>query len=326
MKTKAHSKTFDDYLKESGNFPLSAEDIQVIQVNIGLKCNLQCHHCHVASGPWRKEEMSWKTMEYIIQAAKSLDPLPLVDITGGAPELNPHIKPFIQSLRKEGIPVQVRTNLTVHLLPEMKGMAEFFMENEVALVASLPCYLEENVDQQRGSGVFKESIEVLQFLNFLGYGINPRLTLALVYNPIGPKLPPCQEDLEKAYKAYLESHFSIRFTKLYTITNMPIGRFWGDLKKAGMAKKYEALLQESFNPSTVPHLMCRHQITVGWDGTLYDCDFHYASKLPISSGSSLNIRDFDKATLSRRKICTVPYCFGCTAGFGSSCGGSLANE
>jgi radical SAM/Cys-rich protein len=313
---------FDRRIAETAEGDLRNVNLDVIQVNVGLKCNQACVHCHVKSSPQRTEMMDWPTMELILSAAKRVNSR-LVDITGGAPELNPHLPRFITALREQGLRVQVRTNLTVLLEPGMETMAQFFHDNRVQLVASLPCYLEENVDKQRGRGVFDGSIEALKILNSLGYGRDPELQLDLVYNPIGPYLPPDQASLEVAYRQQLQERFGIQFTRLITITNMPIGRFLSDLHRQGKDERYWKLLSESFNAETVDKLMCKHQIEIDWDGTIYDCDFNLAIKMPVDHGAPKNIRDFDPASLIGRKIATGDHCFGCTAGRGSSCGGAL---
>ncbi|MBI3949708.1 MAG: arsenosugar biosynthesis radical SAM protein ArsS [Acidobacteria bacterium] len=297
-------------------------DIETIQVNVGLKCNQACVHCHVESSPLRTEMMDWPTMELISDVAKRTQAR-LVDITGGAPELNPHLCRFITALRQQGHTVQVRTNLTVLLLPDMETMPAFFRDHQVHLVASLPCYLEENVRRQRGKGVFEKSIEAIKKLNALGYGQNPELPLNLIYNPVGPFLPPDQAKLEEDYRRELWNRFGIIFTKLLTITNMPIGRFQDDLRRQGKDQKYLTLLEQSFNPRTLEGLMCRHQINIDWDGQLYDCDFNLALKLPLDHGAPNHIKDFDPSVWARRRIVTGIHCFGCTAGRGSSCGGAL---
>jgi radical SAM/Cys-rich protein len=313
---------FDVKVKEATGDNLHCEDVSIIQVNVGLRCNLQCVHCHVASSPLRKEEMTWETMEHIIDAARRTN-CRLVDITGGAPELNPHFCKFIETVREMGIPVMVRTNLTVLLEPDMEKSPEFYRDHKVQLVASLPCYLEENVDGQRGEGVYKESIEAIKILNELGYGRDPELELSLVYNPVGPHLPPNQESLEEDYRRELRERFNINFTRLITITNMPIGRYIGVLKKEKKLHEYRQLLQNSFNPYTIDGLMCRHQINVDWEGNIYDCDFNLALKLRVDHGAPTHIRDFDPVVHANRRIVTGEHCFGCTAGCGSSCGGAL---
>ncbi|MFW5846232.1 MAG: arsenosugar biosynthesis radical SAM (seleno)protein ArsS, partial [Planctomycetota bacterium] len=236
-------------------------------------------------------------------------------------ELHPEFRRFIAALRDTRTPVQVRSNLTVHLLPETAGCLSFLAEQQVGIVASLPCYLEQNVDRQRGGGAFTGSIQVLQALNRLGYGTTAELPLHLVYNPLGMSLPPPQQDLEQAYREQLQARYGIRFTGLYTITNMPIGRFAQDLETQGRLGAYLDQLAESFNPATIDDLMCRHQIEVDWDGRIYDCDFNLA----LGLGGSATIHEVDPALLRRRRIVTGEHCLGCTAGCGSSCGGALTD-
>ncbi len=270
--------------------------------------------------------MARSVMASVLEAADSTRP-ELVDITGGAPELHPGIRDFVAALRRDGHAVQLRTNLTAMSdSPVQEDMPDFLRENRVRLVASLPCYLEENVCAQRGRGVYGKSIEVLKKLNALGYGQSPDLPLRLVYNPGGPFLPPNQSDLEKEYRAELGRRFGLSFTELLTITNMPLGRFWDGLKLENKDGEYMRLLHEGFNCQTVDRLMCRHQISVGWDGTLYDCDFNLALNLPADGGLSHHIEGLDPERHATRKIRTGDHCFGCTAGFGSSCGGALAAE
>jgi radical SAM/Cys-rich protein len=296
--------------------------IEILQVNLGLKCNQQCVHCHLEASPDRAEIMDWATMQLILEAARSAR-AQLVDLTGGAPELNPHFCRFVKALRKEKHQVQVRTNLTVLLEPGMEKVPELFQEHKIRLVASMPCYLEENVCAQRGEGVYEKSIEAIKRLNALGYGSNPDLPLNLVYNPGGPFLPPLQSALEEDYRHELGSRFGITFTRLLTITNMPLGRYRMQLHRQKQERNYIELLQKSFNPQTVEGLMCRHQLSVGWEGTLYDCDFNLALRLPVNHGVPDHITSFDLTDLTKRRIVTGDHCFGCTAGSGSSCCGAL---
>ncbi len=314
---------FDQRLGASGQQEFSGQSLGTVQVNIGLKCNLACHHCHVESSPKRTEEMSWETMEWVLAVARRAKARTL-DITGGAPEMNPQFRPLVIAARQQGLEVMVRTNLTIMLEEGFTDLPEFYAAHGVHLIASLPCYLETNVDRQRGKHVYQESIDVILKLNAKGYGINPHLPLDLVYNPGGPSLPPDQARLETAYRGELSKRFGIQFTKLYTITNLPLGRFLHDLQRQGYAEKYQVLLENAFNPDTLDALMCRHQLHVGWDGSLYDCDFNYALKLPAQGRP--HIRDFDPATFLARRIATGDHCFGCTAGCGSSCGGSLVEN
>ena len=316
---------FDNRVLEAEGTLLTAREIETIQVNIGLTCNLQCRHCHVASGPKRTEQMDWATMEQILRVAREIRPS-LIDITGGAPEMNAHFEPFIAALRAEGFAVQVRTNLTILLDPEYAGRAQFMAEQGVRLTASMPCYLEQNVDAQRGDGVYAGSIRALQMLNELGYGIDERLPLDLIYNPLGPALPPAEHTLEADYRRELMARFGIRFSRLHVITNMPIGRFWADLRAEKRETAYQALLEQQFNPATLPGLMCRHLISVDWNGTLHDCDFNLALKLPAGHGAPSHIREFDAVALRGRRIVTGRHCFGCSAGHGSSCGGALVED
>jgi radical SAM/Cys-rich protein len=266
--------------------------------------------------------MEWPTMQMVLKAVETVD-CKLIDLTGGAPELNPNFRRFVKALCQEGRRVQVRTNLTVLLEPDMEGLPEFFRDHRVQLVASLPCYLQENVCAQRGRGVYERSIEAIKRLNGLGYGSESGLPLNLVYNPGGPFLPPPQLDLEKDYRRELGQRFGVAFTRLLTITNMPLGRFRAELIRKKEEENYLQLLRKSFNPQTVTGLMCRHQISVGWDGTLYDCDFNLALALPVNHGAPNHIRSFKPLDLRMRRVVTGEHCFACTAGSGSSCGGAL---
>ncbi len=315
---------FDRRISDSGQQDFKGLSIRTVQVNIGLKCNLACHHCHVESSPKLTEEMTWPTMEMVLAAAGAAGARTL-DITGGAPEMNPSFRRVVIAARNQGLEVIVRTNLTIMLEDGFTTLPEFYASHGVHLVASLPCYLETNVDKQRGKHVYQESVDVILKLNAKGYGINPALPLDLVYNPGGPSLPPDQAKLEAAYRDELSRRFGIHFSKLYTITNLPLGRFLHDLQRQGNAAKYQSLLENTFNAGTLDELMCRHQLHVGWDGTLYDCDFNYALKLP-AVGPVKHIRDFNPAAFLARRIATGDHCFGCTAGCGSSCGGSLVDR
>jgi radical SAM/Cys-rich protein len=265
--------------------------------------------------------MSWETMEDVIRIAESVEP-ELVDITGGAPELNPSLPRFLKALADGGHNIQLRTNLTVLQDPRYSGLMDLYRNLQIRLVASLPCHSEENVDEQRGRGVFKDSIRTLRDLNKRGYGIEPELELNLVYNPDGPTLPAEQSKLEGTYKEILASEYGIHFNRLLTITNMPIGRFKQYLEGEQKVVEYQQLLENSFNPSTIEKLMCRHQICVGWDGLVYDCDFNFALKLPVRS-TPRDANQFDSKSHLNREIVTGSHCFGCTAGCGSSCEGSL---
>ncbi len=315
---------FETQVQKDCGLDLYASKFDMLQVNVGFKCNQSCQHCHLACGPDRREMMTWETMRDVIMVAKDIRPH-FVDITGGAPEIHPHLKRFVEALRNDGHTVQVRTNLTVLTEPGLEDMPQFFKEHKVQLVASLPCYLEENVSIQRGNGVYEKSIRMLKKINTLGYGLDPDLPLHLIYNPIGPFLPPLQSQLESDYKRELDDRFRICFTGLYTIANMPIGRFWKRLKKEKKDSEYMQLLREGFNCQTVTELMCRHQICVAWDGVLYDCDFNIALGLPVVDEVPEDIKGFNAEVHQKRKVRTGNHCYGCTAGSGSSCGGALAS-
>lgn len=296
--------------------------LRVLQVNVGKLCNQACHHCHVDAGPNRTEIMTRETVEEVLEAVSRCRP-ELVDVTGGAPELNPHFERLVTGSRERGARVMDRCNLTVLLLPGKERLAELLAENEVEIVASLPCYLGENVDRQRGRGVFEQSIEALQRLNALAYGApGSGLVLDLVYNPLGPELPPPQEELEAAYRRELDARYGIRFNRLFTLTNLPIRRFARFLRRSGRYDAYMELLAGAFNPATVDGLMCRHTVSVAWDGALYDCDFNQMQELPVLAGAR-HVRDLRPEALEDAPIATGDHCFGCTAGAGSSCGGTI---
>lgn len=275
------------------------------------------------AGPARTEIMSRETAELVIAVLRRYE-IPKLDITGGAPELNPHFEYLVAEAGGLGCHVMDRCNLTVFFVEGKSHLPEFLRDHQVEIVASLPCYLEKNVEAQRGKGVFAKSIEALQRLNRLGYGRpGSELTLNLVYNPIAPSLPPAQKGLEDAYRRELGARFGVIFNRLYTITNMPINRFLNDLLRQGNYDRYMELLAENFNPATVDGLMCRSMVSVGWDGKLYDCDFNQMLDMPLNHGLPQHLRDFDAFALARREIQTRAHCFGCTAGTGSSCGGAL---
>ena len=315
-------KNFNQAVRQTIGEDLKSEYVQTIQVNLGLVCNLSCRHCHVEANPKRTEVMTWDTMQSVIRLAKAL-PKARVDLTGGAPELNPFFKDFVSALRDNGHQVLVRTNLTVFFEAGHADTPEFLASKGVHLVASLPCYLDDNVDKQRGGGVYKRSVAALRRLNSLGYGLQPELPLNLVYNPGGAFLPPDQATLEEAYRKELKDRFEVEFSCLLTITNMPMGRFLNDLQRDGEAESYKSLLEDNFNQATLEGLMCRHQICVAWDGFLSDCDFNSALKLSLDEGLPKHIDDLNPEHLQGRTIVTGEHCFGCTAGCGSSCGGAL---
>ena len=313
---------FEDRINPGEKIGLFSEGIDVIQVNVGLRCNQTCTHCHLGASPHRDEIMGWSTMEKILDLARIVRP-EMVDITGGAPELNPCLGKFIIALADKGFEIQVRTNLTAIAEPENRDLMELLKSRRVKLVGSLPCYLEEKVRDQRGEGVYEKSVEAVRQLNRLGYGKEGGLTLNLVYNPGGPFLPGDQRILEEDYRRELGSRFGLTFSNLLTIANMPIGRFLEILEKKDRYEKYMGLLERNFNRDTVPGLMCRRQVSVGWDGHLYDCDFNLALGLTVNHGAPDHIDRWNPESMKTRRIVTGRHCFGCTAGSGSSCGGAL---
>lgn len=298
-----------------------------LQFNVTKRCNLACHHCHVESGPKRSEAVNAATVERVLHLLAKNPELTTLDLTGGAPEMSEYFRELVVGARRLDRRVIDRCNLTILFEPGQQGTASFLAEQRVDVVASLPCYSAENVDSQRGRGVFDKSIEGLRLLGRLGYG-DPTtgLVLDLVYNPGGPFLPPCQAELELQYREELGTRFDIRFNALLTITNMPIKRFAHDLERSGRASEYLSLLVNHFNPMTLPGLMCRELVSVAYDGTLYDCDFNQQLELPMP-GPQKTLWDFDDfGILEGRQIKTAQHCFGCTAGAGSSCGGALRGE
>jgi radical SAM/Cys-rich protein len=310
-------------LRAAKAFPLRATGIEVLQLNVGKVCNQTCTHCHVDAGPERRESMSRETAELCLQVLEHSD-IPTLDLTGGAPELNPQFRDLVREARRLGRRVIDRSNLTILMAAGYDDLAEFLASEGVEVVASLPCYVEENCDRQRGTGVYQRSIEALRRLNRLGYGRpGSQLVLNLVCNPVGPSLPPPQPELEVAYRRELRERHGIEFTRLYTITNMPINRFLDDLLRSGQYDAYMEKLVTAFNPATLNRLMCRTTLSVDWRGYLYDCDFNQMLELGVAGELPQHIRDFNPATLIDRPIVTGAHCFGCTAGNGSSCQGTL---
>jgi radical SAM/Cys-rich protein len=302
---------------------------EVLQVNVGKLCNLTCMHCHVNAGPKRKEIMTRETIDRIIDWLAKTD-IPTLDFTGGAPEMIPDFRYFIDRVKKLQPSRHIidRCNLTILLEPGYGDLGEFFATNRVEIIASMPCYSGENVNAQRGEGVFEASIAALQLLNSLGYGIDSELPLHLVYNPVGAFLPPSQNELEIDYKRELKKHFGIVFNKLYALTNLPIGRFASYLQHNDKLDDYMRLLIDAFNPATISGLMCRNTISVGWRGEVYDCDFNQQLGMQWSGDpdmSGLFLWDIDPNSLEDREIMTGSHCFGCTAGAGSSCGGAISS-
>ncbi|KAL6044389.1 Radical SAM/Cys-rich domain protein [Balamuthia mandrillaris] len=301
---------------------------EIMQINIGLLCNQTCQHCHVESSPSRvAENMQARTIDRLLDLVEATPTLTTVDITGGAPELNPHFRRLILGARSRGITHIIdRCNLTVLLEAGQEDTAEFLAEQKVQVVASLPCYTFANVDMQRGSGVFQKSIQALKRLNELGYGKEGTgLLLHLVYNPLGPSLPAPQKALEEDYRRELRRHFSIEFNQLFTITNMPIRRFADFLMDTGRYEEYMRLLVDNFNPATVDALMCKNTVSISWDGRLFDCDFNQMMSTPLGAGRSKgsSIWEVDSLDFRGTPIATDKHCYGCTAGAGSSCGGAL---
>jgi radical SAM/Cys-rich protein len=298
---------------------------EVLQVNVGKLCNLTCMHCHVNAGPKRKEIMARETIDRVIQWLAGAE-IPTVDLTGGAPEMIPDFRYFIERVKKLQPSRHVidRCNLTILLETGYEDLGEFLAVNQVEIIASMPCYSAENVNAQRGEGVFDGSIAALRLLNSLGYGIDPELPLHLVYNPVGAFLPPSQSELEGDYKRELKKHFGIVFNKLYALTNLPIGRFASYLRHNSKLDEYMQLLIQAFNPATIDGLMCRNTISVGWRGEVYDCDFNQQLGMQWKNGAPVFLWDIDPHLLEDREIMTGDHCFGCTAGAGSSCGGAIS--
>ncbi len=297
---------------------------EILQINVGKLCNLTCVHCHVNAGPKRKEIMTRQTIDCIIDWLAETD-ISTVDLTGGAPEMIPDFRYFIERVKSLQTPRHVidRCNLTILIERGYEGLAEFLARQRVEIIASMPCYSPENVNAQRGEGVFERSIEALRLLNSLGYGVDPDLPLHLIYNPVGAFLPASQEALEIDYKRELKKHFGVVFNRLYTLANLPIGRFAASLRRDNKLGEYMELLINSFNQATIEGLMCRNTISVGWRGEVYDCDFNQQLGMQWSNGRPLFVWDLVPATLENRRIMTGDHCFGCTAGAGSSCGGAI---
>jgi len=316
--------SFASTLRLHGFQGLQRARIETLQVNVGKICNQACHHCHVDAGPKRTESMTRETAERVLKLLRDTPDVDTVDITGGAPELNPNFRALVKESRRLRKRVIDRCNLTILLEPGQEDLLEFLRKNEVNVVASLPCYTAENVDRQRGRGVFERSIRALRLLNREGYGRpGSGLSLDLVFNPGGASLPPPQESLERDYRERLREGFGIEFGHLFTITNMPIRRFSEYLVRIGKQEHYNTLLAGSFNPGTVERAMCRTLISVSWDGRLYDCDFNQMLEIPSTRHVSIwDINSF--SPLARDEIQVGDHCFGCTAGTGSSCGGQLS--
>jgi radical SAM/Cys-rich protein len=314
---------FSDRLAADGQI-LRRTKTEILQINVGKLCNLTCMHCHVNAGPKRKEIMTRETIDRII-AWLARTEIPVVDLTGGAPEMIPDFCYFIERVKslQPARHVIDRCNLTILLERGYEDLAEFLAKKKVEIIASMPCYSSTNVNAQRGEGVFEASIAALQLLNALGYGIDSELPLHLVYNPVGAFLPAAQAMLEADYKREFSAHFGIVFNKLYTITNLPIGRFAAYLRQNHKLAEYMELLMNAFNPLTIEGLMCRNTLSVGWHGEVYDCDFNQQLGMRWENGEPLFLWDVDPEKIENREIMTGDHCFGCTAGAGSSCGGAL---
>ncbi len=303
--------------------PLRRSAVSTLQVNLTARCNLACHHCHVESGPRRREAIDRRIAERILWLLERSPGVKCLDLTGGAPEMSDQFRFLVKGARALGLEVIDRCNLTIFFESGYRDLPEFLARHHVTVVASLPCWTRENVEAQRGRHVFDPSIEALRLLNALGYGESPEHPLDLVYNPQGAALPPGQAELEERYRDELRCRFGIEFRRLYVITNMPIRRFAASLRRQGQLEDYHSLLVQTFNPEAVPRLMCRHLISVGWDGRLYDCDFNQQLALPLG-GEPRTLWDVETLDeFSGDRIATRPHCFGCTAGAGSSCGGAL---
>ncbi|MFK7901005.1 MAG: arsenosugar biosynthesis radical SAM (seleno)protein ArsS [Cyclobacteriaceae bacterium] len=317
--------TFGSKLSETDLFPLKPTKITIFQVNVGKMCNQVCQHCHVDAGPDRKEIMTKETMQLCLDAIDQSD-VDTVDLTGGAPEMNPEFRWFVEELSKRDVHVLVRCNLTIILAnPKYNDLPDFFAKYKIEVVSSLPAVTERRTDSQRGDGVFSKSIEALKMLNKVGYGMpNSDLKLNLVYNPTGAFLPGSQEALERDFKATLQRKFEISFNSLYTITNIPISRYLEYLVRTENYDTYMDTLIESYNATAAANVMCRNTISIGWDGYLFDCDFNQMLDLKVAVPGKKHLRDWDYDTLNQRNIIIDQHCFGCTAGAGSSCGGATS--
>ncbi len=315
-------RSFEQALGSAEIYPLRATGIDILQINVGKKCNQTCRHCHVDAGPDRQEMMPDAVVDRCLDVLESTD-IPLLDITGGAPEIHKRWREIVVRARAAGKRVMDRCNLTITLLPNYQYLPEFFADHEVHVVASLPHYRPRQTDSQRGDGVFGESIQALQRLNDLGYAQDGTgLVLDLVTNPVGTFLPGNQAALERDWKRQMERLYGIRFNSLFAITNMPISRFLEHLEDTGRREEYMERLVNAFNPAAAAGVMCRNTLSVGWDGTLFDCDFNQMLEMPVTPGAPQTIFDFDLERLASREIALGPHCFGCTAGAGSSCGGA----
>jgi len=316
-------QSFVARLKEIDLFPLTTNDLEILQINLGYLCNLECNHCHVDASPRRKEITTKDVLKKCLEVIDSVNTIHTVDLTGGAPEMNPDFEWLLDEFSKRNVEVLVRSNLTILVEGKFKTYPQLLAKHKVTVVSSLPCYTEENVDAQRGDGVFTKSIKALQILNKLGYATNPDLKLHLVYNPGGASIAPNQSALHGDYTKELKEKYNIVFNELYTITNLPISRFLEYLLAENKMTTYLDVLANSFNPTAAQNVMCRNTLSVDYNGNLYDCDFNQILKLQVATTKSKNIMDFDYTDLKNRNIVVNQHCFGCTAGEGSSCQGAL---
>lgn len=314
--------SFVDKLQEINLFPLKPTGIEIFQMNVGYMCNMTCKHCHVDAGPDRTEIMTKETFEDCLEALEYSD-VQTVDLTGGAPEMNPHFRWFVEEVSKLNKHIIVRSNLTIlTTAPKYRSLPEFFAKHEVEVTCSLPFYNKSRTDRQRGEGTYDKSVEALKKLNEVGYGKkDSSLELNLVYNPVGAYLPGGQESMERDFKRQLKRKHDITFNNLYTITNLPISRFLHFLLKSGNLEEYMERLITAFNPAAAEGVMCRDTISIGWDGTLYDCDFNQMLDMPVEESAPRHISEWNESILNDREIRVNQHCFGCTAGAGSSCGG-----
>lgn len=323
LESSGRRRRFEESLDESGLLPLRATGIQTLQVNVGRVCNQSCNHCHVDAGPDRRESMDRAVAEACIRTLVEGD-IPTLDITGGAPEMNPQFRYLVREAASLGRQVIDRCNLTILVAKRFEDLPEFLAGHSVRVVASLPCYLAENADSQRGDGVFDLSIQAIHRLNDVGYGqADDGLQLDLVYNPVGPSLPPSQSQLEKDYQRELEARYGVRFNRLLTITNMPIGRFLHGLVCNSQYDEYMDQLIANYNHTAAAGVMCRSTLSVSWDGRLHDCDFNQMLEVELAEGLPRTIHELDVSRLANRRIVVGQHCYGCTAGAGSGCQGAI---
>lgn len=300
--------------------------VDVLQVNVGKVCNMQCNHCHVEAGPYRTESMNAEICEYVIALMDKLS-ISTLDITGGAPELNPYFRTLVEEASRRKLNIIDRCNLTVLLIKSQSDLIDFLAKYKVRIVASLPCYSRDNVDKQRGKGAFQKSIQAIRMLNEAGYGSHNELILDFVHNPAGLHLAPDQKNLESQYKQHLYEDFGIRFNSLIALHNFPVGRFAKQLKESGEINTYMNLLKQNYNHKTLEHLMCRSQISIGYDGVIYDCDFHQMENIPVldTDQNPLTVQTVESTQQLNKTVPWKAHCYACTAGNGASCSGSLTN-